>query len=600
MCSDFASVYGKPFVAGMNVIKTPLEYRNLRWPGKDVLPAPMYKRLYQLECLYKRYRFHNDQFSDADLTSITVSKFISTQVRLANHLFPTSATTREVIRVARCHVKRILRSYDPTEHALWCKFGTKSSIGNPLSESYLDRKVPKGGPISGTAEQAAWFKNYADPDIKSWIGENFSTCESLPLVCVPKSYKSLRTIMPNTTLGGFYTSGLGELISRRLKEEGLDIQRLQNHHRRWVSDFSKTKTHVTADLSAASDSFTSSLVGALVPRKWYNALKLGRILLCNYKDPLTGKMCVMRMSSFMTMGIGFTFPLQTLLFYCLLRAIGDLSSLKYGKISVYGDDLIYPTRIHRYVSVIFPKLGFLLNTDKTHVDDNFRESCGSDCYRGVDVRPFQPEGERQELARMPYLSLLYKMANGMLLRWAPEEIPITLRFLHLEMLRCTSEVHIVPMSYPDTAGIKTSDPFVLPFYLPASPVKWDSRLYAWRFRYLTLRPRRRITTSHWIYMWDKLRMGHLQYCSERVMPQLVAKIYSLGVPVKGEAVWSPYDTSADIIEWIKHRDRTRTVKCRAAGMNTRERVLVPTVTMRLSPLQVEHQEGLASNWSEEL
>lgn len=262
----------------------------------------VFKRQYQLENIYKRYRFRSDLYTDTELEETTFKTFVATQVRIGTAKQLRTPLTHRVLQLARLKAKAILGPYCEESHIDRCKFGSKSTVGNSLRDSYLDLKVPVDGKITGSRAHGAWFSRYADGKLLSYLNDDFLIpCVSLPLVCVPKSFKAFRSIMPNTTLGGFYTYGLGKYIEDRLKLVGLNISTLQQKHRRLVKAFSKDRSHATADLSAASDSFRSELVNMILPREWYRAAKLGRI------DHFTYGERTLYLSSFMTMGVGY-FP----------------------------------------------------------------------------------------------------------------------------------------------------------------------------------------------------------------------------------------------------------------------------------------------------
>jgi len=125
------------------------------------------------------------------------------------------------------------------------------------------------------------------------------------------------------------------------------------------------------------------------------------------------------------MGIGYTFPLQTLVFLSLLKAVEAILYYRRGRrtCSVYGDDMIYHRRIHAGVVRHFERIGFVINVEKTFTDRNFRESCGGDYFHGVDVRPFQPRnGTATFVSPKAYEAVLYKSVNGLLARWSEYEI----------------------------------------------------------------------------------------------------------------------------------------------------------------------------------
>ena len=85
------------------------------------------------------------------------------------------------------------------------------------------------------------------------------------------------------------------------------------------------------------------------------------------------------------MGNGFTFPLETLIFWALTASAceGDVDS-----VSVYGDDIICPRERADDVIDTLTMCGFKINLEKSFVEGPFRESCGCDYYKGIDIRPF--------------------------------------------------------------------------------------------------------------------------------------------------------------------------------------------------------------------
>jgi hypothetical protein len=209
------------------------------------------------------------------------------------------------------------------------------------------------------------------------------------------------------------------------------------------------------------------------------------------------------------MGNGLTFPTETLVFYVIVKAIAELSEVR-GLISVYGDDLIYPSGLHKYVAAIFPQLKFKLNLDKTFVKAPFRESCGSDFYRGVDVRPAFLPDEHQLLTRTKYSVWLYKTYNALIRRWDEKEISTTLFYLLTEISRIGLKVFRVPPSYPDTAGIKVLNPWVIP--MDAQVLDWSPisvRFYSgsrwFSFSYLSTQPSNRAVVTTLPYYWLSLQ-----------------------------------------------------------------------------------------------
>lgn len=578
-----------------------VSFRSVPAPERLQAPPRLFKMEAQLESLFKRYRFKADVYDDAQLEEITFSKFKDLQKRLANHEMR-GITHRAFIVVQRARriVKRILADFDPIPTDSDCRFSNRATVGNPASDAYLDHKL--ADPITGSPEHIKWFKSHLrnagylrDVLTKcSPLGTAMlEVCESLPLVGVPKSYKSLRLIQPNTLIGSYYTYGLGRILVAALKQEGLDIRKLQNIHKRLACDASKHRKLVTADMSSASESFLWSLICRLLPRKWLRAVNRGRIRYFTQSGHRYNY------CSFMAMGIGFTFPLQTLLFYAIVKACCELGNVR-GRVSVYGDDLIYPTDAHRYISAVLQDVGMTFNKDKTFVGSNFRESCGGDYYHGLDVRPFSPEGSHQLKGPKQYEAWLYQIANGLRERWCDEEIPITRRTILLEILRVTKLARQVPPSFPDYSGLRCECPATSVFsgMMPVlCRFNHGSREYI--VSHLSLTPQHRYVSFEEPYIYDWFRSRAAGEIEED--PQL---------PVLGEDFrgWLTMvrrkEQIKEMKEWLKSPRESLKLHVlpkqpkRYRSMDGRRlKRCIATTPCKLQPLKIQTNEtGSISDW----
>jgi hypothetical protein len=465
----------------------------------------------QLDGFLDRYTFKQDLMSEEERTENTFSELLHDQARISSfHEYTPSVNL--VMREARRIIKGILGSYNLEEHYEGCQFGRRASVGNPYSRAYLDVKLTQD-PLTGSIGHIRWFKSYLRTDrvLLSVLAERsktrraFTVCTELSQSFAPKSHKKVRGIVPNTLLGTFYTYGLGVVLVQRLRDAGLDITRLQDIHKRIAQSGSLRRHIVTADLKAASDSITGVLVQKLFPREWWNVLRCGRIPYIRFNK------VSYRTDTFAGMGNGFTFPMQTLIFYSILKAIGNLTSIK-GKYSVYGDDLIYPSPLHKYVVPVLEELGFRLNPEKTYCKLFFRESCGGDFYHGVDVRPVRPQGQSELLGRKRFATFLYKIRNGLNRKWDIEELPITFAFIDVLIVKTIGHLHVVPPLFPDTAGIKSTTvvptaygnlpkAFGFPMLLP----KYNVAKQHWTFWYLASRNGKRQVLSCNPYYWVALK-----------------------------------------------------------------------------------------------
>jgi len=105
---------------------------------------------------------------------------------------------------------------------------------------------------------------------------------------------------------------------------------------------------------------------------------------------------VIRLAKFASMGSGLTFPVESMVF-CTLIFLGierdlkrpltqkDITSL-YGKVRVYGDDILVPVEFVESVIQTLETFGALVNRNKSFWTGKFRESCGGDYYDGFSVK----------------------------------------------------------------------------------------------------------------------------------------------------------------------------------------------------------------------
>ena len=519
MMSDFRSLHGhdfaknaaKAFDAGVK------NFRDYEWPRLGVLEPARFKAWWQLRHLFKEYRFQDDKYTDEELEQRTNQSYVDFQssVKLLQINNP---IVFRVLQEARKIAKEILGDFDPELTIDAARFGKRSSIGCGFKEAYIDYKLTTIEAFTSTDEARRWFfKDYLpnDPVLQRIVRRLFKTSKrskkafnfaltSLKLVNVPKSWKTLRTITPLTLIELFYTFAVGGVVEARLAEHGLNIKHLQKIHRKLAQLGSSGEIEIaTADLRRASDSILSQLLCVVLPRKWFVALKRA---FCRYVviDGVT-----YATHTVLPMGNGFTFPVETLIFYCLTKAIGNLTRIK-GVYSVYGDDCIYPTRLHDYVCRVFPLLGLTINEEKSYADSFFRESCGGDYYQGCDVRPYIFKGESQTMSRSRYLCCLYKAYNGLRTRWEEEELPNTFRWLLSEITYVGKRVLQVPASFPDYSGIRTQSIQPSTWLVPWSRVKssgiytqppWSFGSGAFVFQHLTQKPGKRVVLCTEPYYW---------------------------------------------------------------------------------------------------
>lgn len=219
---------------------------------------------------------------------------------------------------------------------------------------------------------------------------------------VPKTAKTHRSIAVEPLGNGYLQKGVDKYLRLRLKRVGIDLsdqrpnqQMARDGSRNWLAE----DPFCTIDLSSASDSVSIGLCKLLLPPDWFSLLD--RLRSPSYLLPDGTSR---RYEKFVSMGNGFCFPLESLLFAAIVRGISS-SAIPGRDFVVYGDDIIVRKSIFGQLVAALRRAGFRTNVQKTFCEGPFRESCGADWYVGEDVRPFTLDFE------LDSLSSLFKFAN---------------------------------------------------------------------------------------------------------------------------------------------------------------------------------------------
>lgn len=199
------------------------------------------------------------------------------------------------------------------------------------------------------------------------------------VVFVPKDARTDRPIAIEPTLNIYVQLGIGALIRRQLSLAGLNLD-TQADANRACAEQAYAKGLATIDLSSASDTVAYMLVLLLLPERWFALLDTARTEYSVIDDK------EVRLSKFSSMGNGFTFELETLIFWALARASGDDNAV------AFGDDIICRQDVAPKLIEALNLFGFSVNEKKTFVAGRFFESCGHDYLQGVNVRPIYFKG----------------------------------------------------------------------------------------------------------------------------------------------------------------------------------------------------------------
>lgn len=220
---------------------------------------------------------------------------------------------------------------------------------------------------------------------------------------VPKRDTEGRFIATEPSANMWMQRGFSASLERGLRSYfGIDLSNQQDKNRLLALQGSSHDDLATIDLESASDCIGLHLL-QFFP-KWVRAILL------RYRCPgvILPDGSKMALGMISTMGNGFTFSLMTVIMSCVVDAVASLSGVQLtrwsrgsnctrvatdslptvpGNWGVFGDDIICPRALVPRIFRLLSLLGFKVNESKSFVEGPFKESCGGDYYRGVDVRP---------------------------------------------------------------------------------------------------------------------------------------------------------------------------------------------------------------------
>ncbi|AFN39800.1 replicase [Escherichia phage MS2] len=265
-----------------------------------------------------------------------------------------------------------------------CTFSNGASMGHKLQDAAPYKKFAEQATVTPRALRAALLvRDQCAPWIRHAV--HYSESYEFRLVVgngvftVPKNNKIDRAACKEPDANMYLQKGVGGFIRRRLRSIGIDLND-QTINQRLAKLGSIDGSLATIDLSSASDSISDRLVWEFLPPQMYAYLSKIR----SPRGIVDGRMIDWHL--FSTMGNGFTFELESMIFWAIVKAtmthFGNL-----GTIGIYGDDIICPTEIAPRVLEALSFYGFKPNQSKTFITGRFRESCGAHYFGGADCKP---------------------------------------------------------------------------------------------------------------------------------------------------------------------------------------------------------------------
>jgi hypothetical protein len=341
---------------------------------------------------YNSYEAARDSLAATEFLS--KSKFLSLSIDKKEIALDKFFLAEEVCKqtnvrlgLAKCHsatlfraqkkISQILGEFDCEEFVDSCTWGPGSTLSIRAHSATATRKFEGYLEVTPSCYRfiAPWFSS-AYP---LWVPD-YKLVEGNKVITVDKNAKTDRVIAIEPSGNLWFQKGIGSMIKRRLKHSGIDLsdQSCNQKLSRIGSRFNKL---ATVDFSSASDTISYYLILDLLPYRWFDIMDRLRSPRGCLNDS------IFEYEKFSSMGNGFTFELESLIFYAIALSVVPEDHPLYSKISIYGDDLIIPSDFYNECLEVFEYIGFSFNKKKSYYSTYYRESCGKHYWNGIDITP---------------------------------------------------------------------------------------------------------------------------------------------------------------------------------------------------------------------
>lgn len=230
------------------------------------------------------------------------------------------------------------------------------------------------------------------------------------VILVPKDSRGPRLISAEPVDFQWIQQGLQRSIYRLVEDHNLTRFNVfftdQGPNRIGALLGSSTGRYATLDLKEASDRVHLDLVRLLFPEHLHRFLEAARSTSTVLPDK-----SVLELQKFAPMGSALCFPIMALTIWSLLTA-GAPNADARESILVYGDDVIVPTAYAGSAITILEEFGLKINRSKSCTQGSFRESCGMDAFKGIDVTPVRLRTVWDESPRPDVYSSYIAYANA--------------------------------------------------------------------------------------------------------------------------------------------------------------------------------------------
>lgn len=349
---------------------------------------------------------------------------------VANALASPSPYVVRLIELARSKIHGVLKEC-PRASKIVGHFGPGAVVGMKKADANPSNKMALGMQCSTDMWASGLLPTYLS-NLPHWVDEQMYAGDEPPVthirqnsnggfdryymvevelvtaevICVPKNAVIYRIIIKESNLCAFIQQGVREVFEERLEAAGLGTKD-QTKNQRLAKEGSLSGALATLDLTSASDLKAYQLIKRLYPHAWFRLMCSCRSGTVRYgHQELT-------LEKFSSMGNAVTFPLETLTFWAIVTSALDLAGVPHdaSNVAVYGDDIIVPVAGYAHVRNALHILGLSVNEAKSYSTGPFRESCGVDCWKGIDIRPYHQEQPVSGQTLFSMHNFFYRLGN---------------------------------------------------------------------------------------------------------------------------------------------------------------------------------------------
>lgn len=360
--------------------------------------------LRQITSLFKKVVV--DSESDDELDKESFDNFLSTDLSNSLGHMTDAALVDAVDRVS----KFILPDLSQGLGELDCKHGPGAVYegykGNQkwevLTKTVIERTAMERYGYSdfgkfGSQLSSSCSPPKSDDQFDLFFDKQGTFSDSVRFVSVPKDSSSRRGITVEPLLKQFIQQGLNAALRDSILKCGILSQCLtltdQGENQTLARVGSLTGEFDTIDLKSASDLLSQEVVRLVFSKEpVFTDLLFGAR--STHVDTPRGNVCLRK---FAGMGNATTFPVQSVVFAVISIAtimIAENQRFSYRNVQrvaksvrVFGDDIIVKHRYSHQVVSSLESVGLIVNRNKSFLEGNFKESCGTDWFKGVEVTP---------------------------------------------------------------------------------------------------------------------------------------------------------------------------------------------------------------------